>query len=121
MEKSGEFYWGRAAAGLVVMVVGLVFLLRNLGVPLPFMALHNWWALFILIGAVPSLGYALQRYKSVGRVDALVVHSLLAAGMVILVALFFLLELSWVTWWPLFVIAGGMWMLVKGGVRRDGA
>ena len=34
-----------------------------------------------------------------------------------MVALFFLLDLSWELWWPLFVIYGGLWMLVKGGRR----
>jgi hypothetical protein len=115
-------YWSRAAMGLVIIAVGVVFLLRNFGISLPFMQLHNWWALFILLGAVPSLGYAIQRYRSAGKVDGLVLHSLLSATAVIMVALFFLLDLSWELWWPLFVIYGGLWMLVKGGRRglRDG-
>lgn len=122
MEKPEHMYWSRAAIGLVVIAVGVVFLLRNFGISLPFMQLHNWWALFILVGAVPSLGYALQRYRSVGKLDSRVLHSLLSAAVVIMVALFFLLALSWELWWPLFVIYGGLWMLVKGGRRqlRDG-
>jgi hypothetical protein len=110
-------YWSRAAMGLVVIAVGVVFLLRNFGISLPFMQLHNWWALFILVGAVPSLGYALQRYRATGKVDQGVLHCLLSAVAVIMVALFFLLDLSWELWWPLFVIYGGLWMLVKGRRR----
>src|SRR5215469_13851473 len=110
--------WSRIATALVVILVGALFLLRNFGVHLPFMALHNWWALFILLGAVPSLGVAAQRYQRTGQVDRLVLHALLSAACVILVASFFLLDLDWAMWWPLFVIYGGLWCLV-GGNRRD--
>ena len=118
MEKPEHMYWNRAAMGLVVIAVGVVFLLQNFGISLPFMRLHNWWALFILLGAVPSLSYAIQRYRAVGKVDNRVLHSLLSAAVVVMVALFFLLELSWRQWWPLFVIYGGLWMLVKDGRKR---
>ena len=115
MEKGEHMYWSRAAMGLVVIAVGVLFLLRNFGISLPFMQLHNWWALFILIGAVPSLAYAGQRYRSTGRLDQRVLHSLLSAAAVVMVAVFFLLDLEWQRWWPLFVIYGGLWMLVRGG------
>lgn len=118
MDKNGHMYWSRAATGLVVVLVGVLFLLRNLGVALPFLQLHNWWALFILLGAVPSLAYAAQRYRSSGRVDQGVLHALLTAAAVAMVAVLFLLDLEWERWWPLFVIYGGLWMLVRGG-RRD--
>ena len=118
MGMSEHTLWSRLAMGLVVVLVGVLFLLRNLGVSLPFMELHNWWALFILIAAAPSLAYAAQRYRSTGRVDQRVLHSLLSAAAVVMVALFFLLELPWERWWPLFVIYGGLWMLAGGG-RRD--
>jgi len=111
--------WSRIATALVVILVGALFLLRNFGVHLPFMALHNWWAVFILLGAVPSLGLAAQRYQRSGRVDRLVLHALLSAAAVILVALMFLLDLDWEIWWPLFVIYGGLWMLA-GGRQRNG-
>ena len=46
------------------------------------------------------------------------VHGLLSAGIVILVATILLLDLSWEKLWPLFVICGGLWLMVKGGYRR---
>lgn len=119
MDRHEHMYWSRAATGLVVILVGVLFLLRNLGISLPFMQLHNWWALFILLGAIPSLAYALQRYRSVGRADYRVLHSLLTAAAVVMVAVLFLLDLSWERWWPLFVIYGGLWMFVRGGRRGD--
>jgi FtsH-binding integral membrane protein len=112
-------YWGGLGMGLVVIAVGVVFLLRNLGIDLPFLQFHNWWAIFILIAALGPLSYAAQRWHELGRVDGLVLHSLLSALVIVLVASFFLLDLSWERWWPLFVIYGGLWMLVKG-VRRNG-
>ena len=111
-------YWGGLGMGFVVIAVGVIFLLRNLGIDLPFLQFHNWWAVFILIGALGPLSYALQRWHELGRVDGLVLHSLLSALVILLVASFFLLDLSWERWWPLFVIYGGLWMLVKG-VRRN--
>ena len=118
MDKPTEFFWGRATAGLVVIALGVLFLLRNYGVDLPLMGLHNWWAVFIYLGALPSLGYAAQRYRRVGRVDAGVVHSLLSAAVVIIVSTILLLDLSWEKLWPLFVITGGLWLVVGGGYRR---
>ena len=50
--------WGGMATGLVVVVVGVLFLADNLGLHLPFRGLHNWWALFILIPVVALLAEA---------------------------------------------------------------
>lgn len=113
-DKTLQLGWSRVASGLVVVLVGVLFLLRNFGIRLPFMALHNWWALFILLGAVPSLAVAFQRFHRTSQVDRLVLHSLLSAAAVILVAIFFLLDLDWSLWWPLFVIYGGLWVLLGG-------
>lgn len=110
--------WGGLTMGLVIVIIGFVFLLRNLGVPLPFIGLHNWWALFILAAAVPMLVQAADRYRRAGRVDRLVLHALLSAAAVILVAVMFLLDLDWAKWWPLFVIYGGVWTMAGVGRRR---
>jgi hypothetical protein len=110
--KTKHSLWGGLAAGLVVVIVGVVFLLRNLGIPLPFAALHNWWALFILVGAVPLLAQAADSYRKSGKVDQAVLHALLSAAAVILVALIFLLGLDLAVWWPLFVIYGGLWTMM---------
>ena len=69
--------------------------------------------MFILIGAVGPLSYAVDRYRSQKKFDGVVLHSLISAAAIITVALFFLLELSWNLWWPLFVVYGGLWMLAN--------
>ncbi|MDE2280864.1 MAG: hypothetical protein KGK04_14915, partial [Xanthomonadaceae bacterium] len=89
-----------------------------LGVRIPFFNQANWWAWFILVGATWPLSRAWERYRAVGSVDAAVVHSLLNALAVVTVAMFFILGLSWAMWWPLFVIYGGLCMLVRDPRRR---
>jgi hypothetical protein len=118
-KNNGRYgWWGGLACGLVVILVGVVFLLRNLGIPLPFLGLHNWWALFIVVGAVPLLAQAADSYRKSGRMDQAVRHSLLSALAVLLVAAFFLLDLDWSVWWPLFVIYGGLWTIAGVGKKR---
>ena len=110
---------GGLTMGLIVIAIGVFFLLRNFGIILPFMEYHNWWALFILIGAIGPLSYAARRYRARGKVDGVVLHSLVSAAAVITVALFFLLQLSWNQWWPLFIIYGGLWMLANNWWRNS--
>jgi uncharacterized membrane protein YoaK (UPF0700 family) len=99
---------------MAVIGVGLVFLLRNLGVDVPWLDRANWWAWFLLIGALAPLTRALEAYRARGRGDAEVISALLAGAAVATVATMFLLGLDWSIWWPLFVILGGAFTLVRG-------
>ncbi len=99
--------------GLVVIAIGLYFLLRNLGVDLPLFYMHNWWALFILIAAIGPLTQAIRAWRASGRFDARVGRPALSAVIIISIALMFLLDVRWELWWPVFVIYGGLWMLVR--------
>ena len=105
--------------GLVVIAIGLYFLLRNLGVDLPFVYMHNWWALFILVAAVAPLTQALRTWNANHRFDAGVARPLLSALAIVTVALMFLLDLRWDLWWPVFVIYGGLWLLVRDQPSAD--
>ncbi len=111
---------GAIVGGLAVIAIGLVFLASNLGFDLPFLHWRNGWALIILIGAVPSLGRALDRYRSVGTVDGEVLRCVLRAVMVVTVAVIVLLDASFTVWWPLFLILGGLSILAGGGRRYRG-
>ncbi|MGH8401393.1 MAG: LiaF transmembrane domain-containing protein [Gammaproteobacteria bacterium] len=111
--KHAYRYAGGLVTGIIVIIVGVFFLLDNLGIDFGFMRYHNWWALFILIGAVGPLSYAVQRYRKQGKMDAMVLHSVVSSVSIITVALIFLLDLSWNLWWPLFIIYGGLYMLVN--------
>lgn len=104
-------------AGLVI-AIGVFFLLGNFGIDVPFFDQGNWWAWFILFGAAWPLFDAMERYRTVGAVDGDVLHSLLAATAIGTVALMFLLQLSWQQWWPVFLIYGGLCMLLRRPRRR---
>lgn len=103
----------------VVIALGVLFLIANLGYRLPFLGYANWWAWFILIGAAWPLAEAAERYRRVGRLDGQVWHSLLSALSIAVVAVFFIAQLSWALWWPVFMILGGLYMLGGRRHRRD--
>jgi len=119
--KPAPRHWGGLATALIVIAFGVFILLRNFGITLPFMEYHNWWALFILIGAVGPLSYAVRRYQQQQKFDGVVLHSLVSAVAVITVALVFLLNLSWNRWWPLFIVYGGLWMLANNWKHNSGS
>lgn len=98
--------------GLAVVVIGGLLLARNLGFELFFLDFHNWWAFFILLAAVGPLQQAFSFYRKEG-LGASVANSLVSAGAIIFVSLLFLLDLSFWTWWPIFVIIGGLYMMTS--------
>ncbi|MEO8810946.1 MAG: hypothetical protein ABI386_11945 [Rhodanobacter sp.] len=99
---------------LIVIAAGAFFLLGNLGYDLGFYDRNNWWAWLILIAAAVRLAEAAQRYRDLGRIDGGVLHSVFTALVIVMVALMFILSLSWSVWWPVFVIYGGLCMLARG-------
>lgn len=114
-------YGDRVVPALVVIGIGVFFLLGNFGFDFPFLDVQNWWAWLILIAAVSPLSHALRRYRRVGTFDNAVLHSLLSAAAIVMVALIFILQLSWARWWPVFVIYGGLSMLVRESWRGRSA
>lgn len=120
-DESGSVYRHHrysVVPALLVIAVGVFFLLGNFGIDFPFFTWTNWWAWFILLGAAWPLSDAWARYRRLGKADGLVLHELLTAAAIVMVALMFILELSWQRWWPVFVIYGGLCMLVRGPRRR---
>lgn len=111
---------GRVVPAVVVIAVGVAFLLNNLGVEIPLLHRDNWWAWLILLGALSPLSCAVERYRRLGQVDGKVLHSLLAALAVVMIALMFILQLSWAQWWPLFVIYGGLSMMTREQSGKSG-
>ncbi|MEN0038917.1 MAG: hypothetical protein AAGC78_17700 [Cellvibrio sp.] len=98
--------------GIAVVVIGGLLLARNLGFELFFLDFHNWWAFFILLAAIGPLQQAFSAYRREGM-GAAVANSLVSAGAIIFVSLLFLLDLSFWTWWPVFVIIGGLYMMTS--------
>lgn len=102
----------RLFPAVAIIAIGALFLANNLGYNLKLFEHGNWWAVIILLAAFVPLTRAFEVYRARGRLDAEAAYFLLSAASVVLVAAMFLLELDWGTWWPLFVILGGLYTLV---------
>lgn len=103
-------------AGAVLLVLGLIFLLNNLG--LFSMRLNNWWALFILIPAVGSFSTAYRMYRSNGGHMTEAVRGPFIGGLILTaVTLVFLLGISWAVIWPVFLIIIGIGALLTALAR----
>ncbi len=97
--------------GLVLIVIGAIFLLQNIGA----LSQHfNWWAVFILVPALSALSGAWFAFERSRRFDA-AVRSALGGGLIILtVALMFMFSLDWGLWWPLMLIVPGFTIFING-------
>lgn len=109
----------RISLGLVVIVIGLLFLAREHGYKLDFLWIHNWWALFILIPAVAMTARVVARVRRLGRFDAEAAGTSIGALATALVAGMFLLDLNFGKWWPVFVILGGLSILLSGFAKDE--
>ena len=102
-------------AGGVLILIGIVFIVRNL----TGLELHNWWALFILIPALGSLATAWQTFEKNDRRFTAASRGPLVGGVVLLaVAAIFLFSLDWAIAWPFLLILGGAGLLVTSLKRR---
>lgn len=108
----------RITMGIVVILVGLLFLAKEQGYNLDFLWIKNWWALFILIPAVAMYARVISRVRRVGRFDADAAGTLIGALSTSLVAGLFLLDLNFGKWWPVFVILGGVAILLSAFSRN---
>ncbi len=104
--------------GVILILVGAAFLLRNFGL-FDWPLFDNWWALFILIPAIASLGNAWRSYQAQGRLGGEVIGSLIGGLVLLCVALVFLLNLDWGAIWPIFLILGGLSILLRGMFSRN--
>ena len=96
--------------GAVLIILGLVFLVQNL----TGFRLDNWWALFILIPAVAAFANAWRAYQlNDRRINGQVTSSVVGGLFPLLVALIFLFDLDWGRIWPLFLILGGIALLLS--------
>ncbi len=100
---------GAGSAGIALILVGGYFLLRNVFG----WQLNNWWALFILVPAVFMLGSAIRFYNEDGRLSGRVSQAITGGLMMVLVALVFLLNLDWSNIWPVFLIFGGVAVILS--------
>lgn len=102
------------------LLLGVVFILVGAGLLLSrFTNFHfdNWWALFIFIPALISLGRAWQGYQANGRLSEADGGALMGGLFMLLIASIFLFGLNWGIMWPFVLIIIGIGALVKGYLR----
>jgi hypothetical protein len=107
--------WGGPwIAGAVLIVVGLVLLAQNFGLPM----LNNWWALFILIPAVSSLAAAWGMYQANDSHLTAGARSALISGIILTaITAAFLFNLNWGLLWPLLLILAGIAALLNAAMH----
>lgn len=106
---------GAWVAALILIGVGIVFLLQNMGYAIP----GNWWALFILIPAVFALIGAWKAYAANGF-GAGVIGPLISGIVLVALTLMFLfdLDVDWNVIWPAVLIVIGVLALGRAYSRR---
>ena len=97
--------------GVVLIVLGGLFLLQNAGLPV---LIGNWWALFILIPAVAAFTAAWRLYQQSGRVTQQVVGLVMGGLVPLTIALIFLFNFDFGYAWPVLLVLLGIGMLVRG-------
>lgn len=108
---------GRWLFGAILILVGMVLILQNLGMT----TFYNWWALFILIPAAGALIGAWRSWSATGDVFSAAVVAPLIVGLVLLgIAATFLFELTvnWAWIGPLVLILIGASVLLGGFSER---
>jgi drug/metabolite transporter (DMT)-like permease len=102
----------------VIIVVGVVFLIKNTGWLGEDWDFDNWWALFILVPAFGSFANAWNSYVTGGRrFNSNVARSLMFGLVFLAITIIFLLKLDWSKVWPVLVIIIGVGMVL--GWKRD--
>jgi len=109
----------RGWIGVVIVIIGGLLLANNLGYDLGLERLQNWWALLLLIPAVGKFHEAWTCLRAGFSLGHASVREPLITGLAcVLVAVIFLMGLSWRTWWPVFLILGGLSLLMSGSRSR---
>ncbi|OGO67698.1 MAG: hypothetical protein A2Z49_03205 [Chloroflexi bacterium RBG_19FT_COMBO_56_12] len=95
--------------GAVLIVLGLVFLLQNI----TGFELRNWWAIFILIPAFGMFARTYRDYQNNGRLTAAGRGPLIGGLLLTFIAAAFLFSLDFGNLWPVFLILGGIALLLN--------
>lgn len=97
------------AGGAILILIGIIFLARNL----TGFSLDNWWALFILIPALTAFSRVVSIYQADGRLSGRARSSLIGGLVLTFIAFVFLFNLNFGALWPVFLIIGGMGLLLN--------
>ena len=116
-QEQRDMRWGSGGAwigGLILIGLGVLFLLRNFGVPIP----ENWWAVFLVLPGAGALWSAWRLYERDGRVTGSVASTAIVGLVLVALGVSFLAGFDWGALWPVILIALGS-AVVIGGYHRD--
>lgn len=103
-------YSGAWIGGAILVLLGLVLFARNLGLPFG----TNWWAVFLLIPALGSLGSAWYMFQNNGGLLNAAVRGAVLGGIIFAVAAaLFLFNIDLGIWWPLLLVGAGVLLLIN--------
>jgi hypothetical protein len=109
--RHNSFFAPRLVLGLGVILIGLLFLLGNLGIIESHEYLHFWPAILIFIG----IAYLLQSQYGSGRVWGTIL--IFIGSAMVLDRLYFINFRIW-DYWPLILVFVGIMMILKA-TRRN--
>jgi fatty acid desaturase len=112
--QAGGLGW---LVGLILVVIGLLYLLSELGIV---SEVTNWWALFLLLPAAGFLSGAVGAYRrNGGRWTPEAVLPLLGSLLLAALAAAFLFGINFSWLWPLLLIAAGLLLLIGSITGRS--
>ena len=102
---------GAEVAGVILVVLGVVFLLNA---HLPSFQFNHWWVLFILIPSLCSLRGAWRSYRKDGSLNEEGRGQMTGGVILMLIAATFIFNWSWGSIWPIFLIIAGISAVLGG-------
>ncbi|MEP7240033.1 MAG: hypothetical protein ABI697_04025 [Devosia sp.] len=105
---------GMPIGGVIILIVGLIFLAGNFGFHLP----DNWWAIFVLVPAVAALVSAVRFWREDGAMTNRVAGAAIGGVLMLAVALALFFGVNWGIFWPVILIIIGAGIILRGSWRR---
>lgn len=101
--------------GAILILIGIILLVGQF----TDYHLNNWWALFILIPAVSAFANAWGEYNRHRRITKGVRGGIVSGIILTFLTLVFLLGLDFSRLWPVFLIVGGLSMLLSALIKDE--
>ncbi len=108
-EGRREIWGGAPIGGLILLVIGAVFLARQFGYELP----PNWWAALLLIPAAGALVSAIRFWREDSRMTARVTGSLAGGVLFLILACAFFFGANWGFVWPAVLMLFGAVLMAR--------
>ena len=104
-------YRGVPVGALILIAVGVIVLLGNLGLHVP----AHWWAVFLLVPAAGLLVTAIRFYRVDSTFAGRAMGPLIGGLILLAMALAIFFGLNWGIFWPIVLIAIGAGIIVRRG------